>query len=221
MEDIAMVVGLSAFFIIMVIVILFQRHNGNKLKEAEAILKGCRIEGTTLHVEEQNEAFSTVLTMKRHEISSYDRNPVKVHVGAATVGGFTTGGAYTTGGGISKTSYGSGRAELIYKHVRKPKENEVLIGTFIDESKVKSIVLSDELAQKARSSEIKEYLRGNTIRIVEDVKPSNYFTQLMASGQNLAAVSQLSLEESAGYPTQEKCQKIIDWLCGKSTTAPQ
>lgn len=217
MDEIAVAVGLSIFVVIGVIYWIFDAKRNKKFQITQESLKDIiSLNGDTLHVKEQNEAFSSFLKMKRHEVSEYQRDAVKVHVGAATVGGFTTGGAYTTGGGISKTSYGDGRVELIYRHVRKPKENEK--GIFIDESKVKNIALSDELAEKARNSEIKEYLHGNTIRIVEDVRISNYVAQLMASGQNLAAASQLSLEQSAGYPTQEKCQKIIDWLCGGSTT---
>lgn len=192
---------------------IYHTRNANKIKNAEALLKDCRIQGKTLYVEKQNKLFSSVLSTKKHEVSEYKRDPLKVHVGAATVGGVTTGGVYTTGGGISQTDYRDGRVELIYKQVRKPKENEVHLSTFIDENEVESIVLSAELAEKAKMSAIKEYLSGNKIRIVEDVKPSNYYTLLMKSGQTLAAVSQLNLEKSAGYPTKEKCQIIIDWLC--------
>lgn len=192
---------------------IYHTHNANKVKRAEALLKGCRIEERTLYVQKQNKLFSSVLSTEKHEVSEYKREPVKVHVGAATVGGVTTGGVYTTGGGISETNYRSGRVKLIYKQVQKPKENEVHLSTFISESEVESIVLSDELAEKAKQSAIKEYLFGNTIRVVEHVKPSSYYTQLMKSGQNLAAISQLKMEKASGYPTKEKCQKIINWLC--------
>ena len=107
-----------------------------------------------------------------------------------------------------------GKVQLIYKQIAKPQANEVHLTTFISENEVHEIILSADLAEKAKKSEIKEYLHGNTIRIVEKIKPSAYCAHLMKSGQRLAAASQLKLEESEGYPTREKCQAIIDWLCG-------
>jgi hypothetical protein len=60
------------------------------------------------------------------------------------------------------------------------KENpyEIHLSTFIEENEVRSIVLSDKLAAKAKKSGIKEYLNGNRIVIVQDVKPSKAVAEL-------------------------------------------
>lgn len=195
------------------IVGIVNTQKANKIKRAEALLSSCSLEGKTLHIKEQNKLFATVMKIKNHEVAQYQNDPLKVHVGAATVGGVTTGGVYTTGGGLSQTDYNDGRSVLIYKQVVKPKENEVHLTTFISETELKSIVLSDELARKAKQSEIKEYLKGNTIEIVQEVKPSNIVAELMSMGQNLRAANQLSMEQAAGYPSRKKCEKIIAWLC--------
>ena len=192
---------------------IYHTRNANKIKRAEALLSSCSLEGKTLHIKEQNKLFATVMEIKKHEVAQYDKDPLKVHVGAATVGGVTTGGVYTTGGGLSQTDYNDGRVVLIYKQVDKPKENEVHLTTFISETEIKSIVLSDELARKAKQSKIKEYLKGNTIEVVQEVKPSNVVAELMRMGQNLRAANQLSMEQAAGYPSREKCEAIIAWLC--------
>lgn len=208
-------IGCLVLIVIGSIVGIVNTQKANKIKAAEALLKNCKLDGKVLYIDQQNKLFLTVLTTKAHVVSEYKRDPLKIHVGAATVGGVTTGGVYTTGGGISQTDLKDGKVELIYKQIDKPKANEVHLTTFISENEVHEIVLSTELAEKAKKSEIKEYLHGNTIMVVEKIKPSAYCAQLMKSGQSLAAASQLKLEQSEGYPTREKCQAIINWLCGE------
>lgn len=195
------------------IVGIYHTWNNNKVKKAEAALSNCRFEKGTLYVSEQNKLFASVLVIKKHEVSQYREEALKVHVGAATVGGVTTGGVYTTGGGLSQTDYRDGRVKLIYMCVRKPKENEIHLSTFIDEHEVNSIVLSDKLAAKAKKSGIKEHLNGNRIVIVQDVKPSKAVAELMRYGRSTLAVNQLSIEKAQGYPSREKCEAIIAWLC--------
>ena len=192
---------LLVFLFIGSLVGVYHTHNGNKIKRAEALLSSCSLEGKTLHISAQNKLFATVMEIKKHDVAQYANDPLKVHVGAAT------------GGGLSQTDYNDGRAVLIYKQVVKPKENEVHLTTFISETEVKKIVLSDELARKAKQSRIKEYLNGNTIEVVREVKPSNVVAELMRMGQSLRAVNQLSMEEAAGYPSRAKCEAIIAWLC--------
>ena len=58
-------------------------------------------------------------------------------------------------------------------------------------------------------------MTGATIDVVQEIKPSNAVSELMRAGLSTAAVNQLSIEESKGYPNREKCETIIEWLRGE------
>ena len=205
--------GSLILMLIMSIALIYNTWNNKKVKEAEAALGSCSMKKGTLYVNEQNKLFSSVLVIKKHAVSQYRDEPLKIHIGSVTSGGITTGGVYTTGGGISRTDYRDGRVKLIHKSVMKPKENEIHLSTFIEENEVRSIVLSDKLAAKAKKSGIKEYLNGNRIVIVQDVKPSKAVAELMRYGHSTLAANHLSMEKAQGYPSREKCEAIVAWLC--------
>ena len=204
-----LVLGFIVAFIIAAIVGVVYTCQDNKLRKAEAELNGsCRISGHILYVDKQSSAFSTVLTLQAYKVNTVQYVPEKIHVGAATVGGVTTGGAYKTGGYNNVKSTNVDRYKLIYKTIGANQS--------VTEHEVQDIVLSDTLAEKACNSGIKQYMKGNNrIEIVEVVRGSTYVAALMESGQTAAAVSQLSIEKAAGYPSKEKCEDILAWLCGK------
>ena len=204
-------IAIVLFGVMLAFIIFGNIRMKKEIKAAETTLK-CKCKGTTLYIDEQSELFSIVLTIREHKVSEYKKDPLEVHIGSATVGGITTGGVYTTGGGIAQTDHRSDKFELIYKHVQG---NEIQFATDISEYAIEEIVLSDELAKKAKNSKIKEYLiNGNTIEVVKSVD-TTLSTKLYAAGHNLNAISVYNWEKLAGYPTKVKCEKILNWLCGK------
>lgn len=201
--------GLLIVLVIAIISIIKNTKNGKKINEALEGVKGiCRKQGdSTLYIEGQSELFEALFSINPHRIKHVSYNQEKIHAGSVTVGGVTTGGVYTTGGDYSVHSTTSSRCELIYTDI-----NQYGVTA---QYQIKKIVFSDSLLKIAERSAIKEYLNGRTIQIVKDVKLSNYFASLMKAGRNAEAMSQMCLEQNEGYPTREKCEAIINFLCAK------
>lgn len=183
-----------------------------KVAKAEAKLK-CRIKINnqwrgyyTLYVEEQNELFLNIVKMYPHKVNQYRKRPIKLHIGSATVGGVTTGGVYTTGGDTTKSCYRSEKMELKYTHWTGAGCETVLIS---------QIVLSRALTEKAEKSKISSYLNGDTIQVIEKVEHSGYVYAALQLGYTTEAVNQSNAEDAKGYPSGEKCENIIRWLCGE------
>ena len=123
--------------------------------------------------------------------------PVKLHVGAATVGGVTTGGAYTTGG---------------YNYISGEKKNG-LCTLECDGVVIRKILLPSTLWQKAKDSIIASYLNENKqqIDVVEDVRLDAIERQFaLNSFKTQGYVGNKAAH--AGYPTLTKGLKIMDWL---------
>lgn len=147
----------------------------------------------TLH--RRGKELASILKIKDDHNAYITYTPVKVHIGAVSVGGVTTGGVYTTGGDRMYNSYSSGYYILEVN------------GTMI-----RTIRLSEELRSQAVSSPISEFLSEGDIVVVQNQKLSGAEAKFLAGGEaNLMAAMATGMLKQ-GYPSKEKCMKIMDWL---------
>ena len=209
MEVVEVTVVLSVLCVIGFVYWAFDRRRNKKLQIAQELLKDTiSLDGNTLSVEKQSQYFRMMFTVKRHYAKAIKYNEEKIHIGSASVGGVTTGGVYKTGGDYSVKDLSSDRYELIF---RKPLNLNVC-----DETPIKTIRLSDQLVKKAQGTPVEKYIRNyNKIEVVWDVKGSKAVSDLARMGMTAQAVSLLSAEQAEGYPTLEKCNAIIDFLCAE------
>lgn len=124
--------------------------------------------------------------------------PEKLHVGAVSVGGVTTGGAYTTGG----YNYVSGSSKSGYCNLE-------YAGNMV--TKIK---LTSEQFDKAKKSVIAPYLNEKEKQI--DVHTPVQYTEMEAKMILIGIKTTGSIGNAAkkGYPSREKCEQILGWLCG-------
>ena len=124
--------------------------------------------------------------------------PEELHYASVTVGGVTTGGTYTTGGYDNISSKKNGLYEMKYG-----KDNSVY-----------KIDLSDELYTEAKNSPISQYL--NTMKqIVVESHDGLSEAESKSMLHNLETTGWVGNEYAKiGKPTKEKCQAILDWMCG-------
>lgn len=59
-----------------------------------------------------------MIVTKTYKFNQSTYDPEKIHIGAVSVGGVTTGGVYKTGGNYYSKSYSSDRCKLIYQEVK-------------------------------------------------------------------------------------------------------
>lgn len=162
------------------------------------------------------DAKSGVLTLKKRSpqladyvIISADKdvsaiyNPVKVHIGGATVGGVTTGGVYTTGGNYSVSSVKkSGYYPLLCKYGGEM---------------IKKIAIPKEEIINAKKSSISQYFNAEraVISVIDDIEFSDY--ERVANLNTFTMTGGFSLDKSAkrGYPSYEKSLSILNWICNK------
>lgn len=126
--------------------------------------------------------------------------PEKIHIGAATVGGVTTGGVYKTGG---------------YKYIAGTEKNGKFELHFASSnleyaSQINTIQLTPELYEEAlQSDDIRPYLnKSGQIVVVQSMPVSDAARTLAMQGEYYM----INREQEPGYPTLEKCQKIVAWL---------
>ena len=81
------------------------------------------------------------------------------------------------------------------------------------EYEVERIELSSGLASLAKNSAIKEYVDGNSIKVVDEIKSSPAFVHLMSMGRTSDAMNVRQLDKEDAYPTGEKCNAILQWIC--------
>ncbi len=127
--------------------------------------------------------------------------PEKLHFGAVTVGGVTTGGTYKTGGFYQGEKIHTGKYTLI-----------------CNDSHVITIKLPPELVKEAKKSSIKKYLdKDGTIVVIDFSKattgPSADIALRLANTDMNAYLAYTQPYKWSHYPSQEKCKEILDWLC--------
>ena len=157
----------------------------------------------TLVLKERNQAIAKVVKIKNDKNFTVAYEPEKIHFGAATVGGITTGGAYTTGG---------------YHYISSSEKNGLCVleyaGNFVSK-----IQLDDSLYRLAKESAIEKYLNSDKqIQVVDPVYFSESEIQRMHSNLSSSGYmnmgSDLMRKGKQGYPTYEKCLEIMNWICG-------
>ncbi len=127
--------------------------------------------------------------------------PEKLHFGAVTVGGVTTGGTYKTGGFYQGEKIHTGKYALVYNN-----------------SFIKTIKLPPELVEEAKKASIKKYLdQDGKIVVVDDTKatdglPADIAVNLAKNSMD-AYLAYTQPYKWSHYPSQEKCKEILDWLC--------
>ena len=138
--------------------------------------------------------------------TSHD-TPTKLHFGAATVGGVTSGGVYTTGGQrVVDGHYGTGRCYLEYCEF-------LLDGRDSTKAHIQSIKLSPELLHDAKKSPaITNYLQNDCIIVECEAKMS--LDEIKRAMQDLNSGYTQSRVKS-GYPTRKKCEDIVNWIMMK------
>lgn len=161
----------------------------------------------SLSIDRRDSKYSNLIAIKPHKLQQHSYNPEKLHYGSVTVGGVTSGGFYKMGGNYYSKDYSDGKYKLVYKTINQ--NGQVM------EDVIKKITLSDKLTEQALNSNIKNYVSGNSIIVVEDINGSAEVAALMRTGQRTAAVNLLEVEQAKGYPSKEKCEEILNWLCDK------
>ena len=122
--------------------------------------------------------------------------PLTVHVGSATVGGFTTGGVYTTGD---------------YHYISGEKKNGLCRLEYTG-CLVAKIQLSESLYVQAKESNINKYL--NSEKQIEVIKPKAVSEDELKLAYQLLATTGYAGNDFAknGFPEYEKCKEIMDWI---------
>ncbi len=161
---------------------------------------GCTfIEEGTLEIKERKPEVANVVKIQTDYDAIVKYEPVKLHVGAVTVGEVTSGGAFTTGG---------------YNYLAGTKKNGKYKLTAFGQT-IRRIQLSDEQYLSAKQSNIAKYLNDkHQIEVIVHVYRTD--EEMRSMIQNLQKSSYLYGGETMkkGYPSYEKCKEIMDWLCG-------
>lgn len=188
--------------IIVALIIIFLIWIAHK-NEEKTIQKHEKIQGYMTYdptkkeicVIKRGNVFSEILEIKKvvDQVTRYE--PEKLHFGAATVGGVTTGGTYKTDGynyvvGTRET----GKYSLVY-----------------EKDAVQTIRLPPELIEAAKQSAIKEYV--NSSGVIKVIPPTSGSIPDYLVGKTDLAMLYLKEQMLSNYPTREKCQAILDWLC--------
>ena len=178
---------------------LFIKNAGNADVVATESTVDCSYNKYTkmLYVKEKSPEFRKLLSIRAHNVNAYQYvQPSYVYTGA-TVGGITTGGVHKQGDYYKNSTYNT-NCELVY---------------LPDNSVIERIGLTEELNKAALNSSVSSFMDGGSIRVVDEVVPSQEFTQYMSMGLTDLGLSQQERDKAAAYPTREKCEKIINWLC--------
>ena len=156
-------------------------------------------ESGTLEIKERKPEVANVVKIQTDYDAIVKYEPVKLHVGAVTVGEVTSGGAFTTGG---------------YNYLAGTKKNGKYKLTAFGQT-IRQIQLSDEQYLSAKQSNIAKYLNDkHQIEVIVHVYRTD--EEMRSMIQNLQKSSYLYGGETMkkGYPSYEKCMEIMDWLCG-------
>lgn len=186
------------------VLIVFCVYKAVTIQSAYNKLKGSLNDNGYLYVKERGKMWSALLKIVAVKNTYLGYEPKKLHFGAATVGGVTSGGFYTTGG--------------YNKVVGETKTNKYTLQ--FDGKIVSSIRLSSSLYQQAKHSPIGKYLDESTmcIEVFNKVHRTKEETDaLLENAMKLATgaalTSGMAIDDWRGFPSKEKCKEIYNWLC--------
>ena len=153
----------------------------------------------TISIKKRGSALRSIIHIQEVREREKEYTPEKLHFGAVTVGGVTTGGTYKTGGVYNGKEVSTGRYALVYKGIR-----------------IEKIDLPPELAEEAKGSGIEQYLdRSGAIKVVGDIQMDvSDMRALQVLEQTHQGAYEIMLQKLGWtrYPTEEKCREIMDWL---------
>ena len=158
-------------------------------------------------LEKRDENIRKYIKIKKVYNAEYGYEPEKYVYTGVTVGGVTTGGIHK---------------EDSYNYV----SNVSNTGRYMLECGDKSffkIKLSRDLLKEAKKSYINKYLDGNIIRVYgfnDDEKPECSDSAVKSAmnylnTSDMRSFNALNAELKKGYPTYEKCNAILNWMCGE------
>lgn len=211
-EEVAAAIGFVIYAIIILGYILWRKTPAykkrqeklaeeQKAREAElAEIRACysfNKDKGVFTLKKRSPLLSKVVQIKDSSDVYIKYEPVKLHIGAATVGGVTTGGAYTTGG---------------YNYIAAEKKNGLCTLECGGEI-IRKIKLSDTLYSEASKSIVSDYLdeKAKQISVIDDVRLDEYERrQALENFKTQGYVGNTAANR--GKPTLEKGMKILDWI---------
>lgn len=145
---------------------------------------------------------ANVIKIKKDHNYTIGYKPETLHIGAASVGGVTTGGSYTTGGynyvsGVSKSGYYN--LEYDGHMITKIK----LTSEQFDMAK-KSVIVAPYLNEKERQIDVHAPVQ----------PPSEMEVKMMLNSLERTGYVGNAGNAKEGYPSKRKCEQILAWLCG-------
>lgn len=170
----------------------------------------------TYILKQRDPAIKKILKIKTHKLTEFSQRyePEKETFVGITRGNITTGGVLKSGGYnyLVSNSHKTDRGELCFRYLPSMTE-------WWTWESMSRIQLTPELYRKAQHSYIKEYLNDKMqICIVKetawDSTKRAAATAISKGNFHDASVYQWQCNSVRGYPTYEKCQAILDWICG-------
>lgn len=195
-----------------------EMNNNRKLVELQRAAGNALLydaENETITVNEIREDTAQRIFPEKYVSKIYGFTPEKLVYTSATVGGVTTGGIDKVGGAFTNAKVNTDKYRLVYKNA--------VCDTRIETGYIKKIRLSKEIAKKVSGTPIEEFYDDGYI-IVESA-PSPKWEQLKTTYAKLYGASKYGISEYSNIqeaervdtlPTIEKCQLILNWICGRT-----
>ena len=201
---IIMVIVLLAFmFFCLIMAVKSAEQIENRKNACRRAEKYVSYHNQTLFVTKRDPEIANIFTIQPYRKTQYGYSPEKLIYTGATVGGVTTGGWHKSGGFYARDRGNTGKVRLYYYYESDNK--------FVT-SELERIELSPELARQAQSSNIAQYLSGNTIVIRHPVKNMDAAVGAMQLGYKDMAFNIIEDAKIAASPTIDKVRDIINWL---------
>ena len=148
-----------------------------------------------LTVKRRSTLIAHLITLEENHDVNVKYEPLKLHVGAVTNGGVTSGGAFTTGG---------------YNYIDSARKNG-LCTMYYRGSSVRSIQLTSEMYEAASRSAISRYLDSSEQQIiVEHQREKFVLDHGVEQYQKTGYIGNIAAND--GKPTVEKGMMILEWL---------